>query len=85
MNTERTHDTTLEASYHAALRYLQRIDAREPHPRQRIKELYERARPARRDDVDGEALLDDATGTLLVTDRDRGEVVTLWQAGGGPE
>lgn len=76
----RTSDrrTDLKPSHHAALRYLQRLDPRERHPKERVRELFERARPADRDDVEGDAFLDEKTDTVLVADLEDRTIVTLW-------
>lgn len=75
----RQNQERLEASYHAALRYLSRIDPRESHPRERVRELFERAEQVKRENVDGDAYVDHETGTLLVTSGT--EIITLWPDG----
>lgn len=55
---------------HAVLRYLQRGDASEPHPRERLAELWRRGRPAVEPGVCGETRRVD--GLVLVR---RGDAV----------
>lgn len=67
-----------EITDHAPLRLLQRIDPTEAFPRQRLRDMFERARHVRRDDVEGDAYLDPETDALLVVDeRDRTLVTVL--------
>lgn len=71
-------------THHAALRWLQRIDAREPRPAERVREALARAVPARVEVDRGEALRDPETGAVLVRDPDDG-VRTVLLDGAGRE
>jgi len=64
-------------SHHASLRYLQRVNPREPNPAERVLDALGRAEPVERPDVTGEAFRDPETNTTLVVAPD-GCVRTLW-------
>lgn len=74
--TQTTRRTDLRPTNHAILRYLQRIDPRERRPKERLRELVQRAKEIDAEDVEGEALFDEETETLVVMDCS--EIVTLW-------
>ena len=72
-----------DVSLHAQLRYLERVDATEPHPATAVRRVLGRARPI--DDHALELRIDERTGSLLVVrpDRDgRETVVTILPARG---
>jgi hypothetical protein len=64
-------------SHHASLRWLQRVNPREPRPGERVLDALRRADRVERDDVTGEAYRDPETNTTLVVAPD-GTVRTLW-------
>jgi hypothetical protein len=53
-------------SHHASFRYLERVDAREPWPAERVLEALDRAEPDPDADVVGRAFYDGETDTTLV-------------------
>jgi hypothetical protein len=58
-----------DVSHHAALRWLQRVDSREPRPAERVREAVERAEAyPERDD----AVRDPRTGAILLLADDGG-------------
>lgn len=71
----------MNISDHAPLRLLQRVDPTEAFPRQRLREMYARARQIHRDDVDGEAYHDPETDALLVVDDRDNTLVTVLDGG----
>jgi len=81
MSSAPAASTPPDVSIHAALRFLERIDPREPFPDERVREMFARATPVDRPGVDGVAYRDDETETLLVVDDDAASVITLWQDG----
>ncbi|WP_049938139.1 hypothetical protein [Haloplanus natans] len=64
-------------SHHASLRWLQRVDAREPRPGECVLAALDRAEAVDRPGVIGDAYLDRVTDTLLVVAPD-GCVRTVW-------
>jgi hypothetical protein len=64
-------------SHHASLRWLQRVDAREPRPAECVLAALDRAEAVDRPGVTGDAYLDRVTDTLLVVAPD-GCVRTVW-------
>ena len=64
-------------SHHASLRWLQRVDPREPRPGECVLDALRRAEPVERPDVTGDAYHDPETNTTLVV-APNGCVRTLW-------
>lgn len=61
-----------DVSHHAALRWLQRVDAAEARPAERVAEAVARAVPTRTDPDHGDAVRDPETGAVLLVDPDGG-------------
>jgi hypothetical protein len=83
MDRNKRYSTTdATPTNHAELRYLQRVDATEPFPRERLREMARRAREIEHPNVSGaKALYDAATDMALVFDDTTREIVTLFQGG----
>jgi len=60
-----------EITEHAALRYRERVDAGEPYPKERLREIVEQSSPSHREELEGMAVeFADAIAVL------KGDVVT---------
>jgi hypothetical protein len=71
----------MQITKHAELRYRQRVDATEPFPRERLRELYEEAEPVPDAVEDGVGYVTD--GYTLAVRHDREPVVCTVLRGDG--
>jgi hypothetical protein len=71
----------MQITQHARLRYRQRVDAAEPFPAERLREMYERAERAPDAVSDGVGFV--ADGVVLAVKRDREPVVVTVLRGDG--
>ena len=74
-----TREVSLRASGHAALRWLQRVDAGTYSPRARLREAADRGEEIEVEGVEGTTVYDDKTGALVVLNGS--DILTCWRRG----
>ena len=75
MHENRRHTGCIDVSEHAKLRFQQRVDATEPFPAERIRDMLDHATPTREQVDDGLGWA--ADGAILVTDSAQQVVKTV--------
>ena len=75
MHEKRRETNCIDVSEHSKLRFQQRIDASEPFPADRIRDMFERATPTQEQVDDGIGWA--ADGAILVTDSAQQVVKTV--------
>ena len=83
MHENRRQTNYVQVSEHAKLRFQQRIDASEPFPAERIRDMLDRAAPTREQVDDGIGWA--ADGAILVTDSAQQVVRTVLRRTPGGE
>jgi hypothetical protein len=82
MTPHEPEPSRIEITHHAALRFLQRVDAAEQNPTERIRELLANAERTSRQVTHGVGWL--ADGAIVVTDDDLEAVRTVLQPEASP-